>query len=370
MSGSDIRDILELGKRSDVPQQRKTKPAIEKRPEGFNREIFSLTGGITPEAFSQPTYKAKFNLKKKATPWVLQSFQNPARTDELELQHWIKGSEANRKGYPFARFDKQAGILQYTDKDYDKHLKDPTWTKDETDYLMDLCKRYELRFPVIADRYQYDPHRLRSIDDIKERYYGIQHTLHKIQGKPVPPVFDKTKELERKHALGVLFHRSKESQEEEAELLVQVNRIEQNQNQLAKERENLQELLQQHHLSTIPSNKKASNNVDFSKEKKRKRKATSDNKDINMDEIEAEKIGKMSSGVYVRSQKLPILKSSLQPKVSKVLNELSIGTRPVMPTALVCDRFEKLENSIVTLFELKKVVDKMEIEHRITKEQV
>lgn len=39
----------------------------------------------------------------------------------------------------------------------------------------------------------------------------------------------------------------------------------------------------------------------------------------------------------------------------------------MMPTAAVCDSFEKLENSILTLFELKKVVDKMEIEHRIAK---
>lgn len=41
------------------------------------------------------------------------------------------------------------------------------------------------------------------------------------------------------------------------------------------------------------------------------------------------------------------------------------GPRPVMPTAAVCHGFEQLQTSIATMFELKKVVDKMEIEHKI-----
>lgn len=41
------------------------------------------------------------------------------------------------------------------------------------------------------------------------------------------------------------------------------------------------------------------------------------------------------------------------------------GPRPVMPTAAVCHGFERLQTSIATMFELKKVVDKMEMEHKI-----
>lgn len=30
---------------------------------------------------------------------------------------------------------------------------DPGWTREETDYLLDVCALYQLRFLVIADRY-------------------------------------------------------------------------------------------------------------------------------------------------------------------------------------------------------------------------
>jgi DNA methyltransferase 1-associated protein 1 len=36
-----------------------------------------------------------------------------------------------------------------------------------------------------------------------------------------------------------------------------------------------------------------------------------------------------------------------------------------MPTAQICHKFEALQNSIVTLFELKKVVDKSEMESKV-----
>lgn len=36
-----------------------------------------------------------------------------------------------------------------------------------------------------------------------------------------------------------------------------------------------------------------------------------------------------------------------------------------MPTAQICQKFENLQNSILTLFELKKVVDKTDAEHKV-----
>ena len=36
--------------------------------------------------------------------------------------------------------------------------KDPQWSREETDYLLDICKQFALRFLVIADRYQVITH--------------------------------------------------------------------------------------------------------------------------------------------------------------------------------------------------------------------
>ena len=32
-------------------------------------------------------------------------------------------------------------------------VKDPAWTREETDYLLELCELFDLRFVIIADRY-------------------------------------------------------------------------------------------------------------------------------------------------------------------------------------------------------------------------
>ena len=36
---------------------------------------------------------------------------------------------------------------------YQKHLNEEDWTKEETDHLFELCQQFDLRFPVVCDRY-------------------------------------------------------------------------------------------------------------------------------------------------------------------------------------------------------------------------
>ena len=57
---------------------------------------------------------------------------------------------------------------------YDRHCKSATWTKAETDQLMALCERYELRWHVIFDRYRPPAKQQgqRTLEDMKERFYS------------------------------------------------------------------------------------------------------------------------------------------------------------------------------------------------------
>lgn len=45
--------------------------------------------------------------------------------------------------------------MEYSQFEYDQHLVDPNWTLQETEYLFELLKEYDLRFIVAADRYAY-----------------------------------------------------------------------------------------------------------------------------------------------------------------------------------------------------------------------
>lgn len=70
-------------------------------------------------------------------------------------------------------------LLKYSDSEYSEHLLCDGWSRSETDTLFDLCDRFDLRWPVIHDRW---PSHLapRSMEDLKERYYNVTNTLKKV----------------------------------------------------------------------------------------------------------------------------------------------------------------------------------------------
>jgi len=50
-------------------------------------------------------------------------------------------------------------VWRYDDEEYETLIKPVSgdWSREETDYLLDLCERFDLRFIVIADKYEVGP---------------------------------------------------------------------------------------------------------------------------------------------------------------------------------------------------------------------
>lgn len=70
--------------------------------------------------------------------WEWVAFRNAARNDDLKLFHWQKvGVEVVE--YPYAAFNVRLERIEYTEQEYDKHLKDPLWTmvSDDTSVQRD-----------------------------------------------------------------------------------------------------------------------------------------------------------------------------------------------------------------------------------------
>ncbi|OMH84890.1 SWR1-complex protein 4 [Zancudomyces culisetae] len=81
---------------------------------------------------------------------------------------------------------------------------------------------------------------------------------------------------------------------------------------------------------------------------------------------------KLPSGAFLRSEKITTIPKFRLDQVQMVLKHLGVNLcqgiawpRPLMPTAGICDRFEEIQQRIVPLLELKKLVDKSEAELRI-----
>ena len=122
------------------------------------------------------------------------------------------------------------------------------WTKAETDHLFALCRRYDLRFIVIQDRWDREIFpTTRSVEDLKERYYTIYNLLSKARTpngqEPKIRYFDADHEKRRKEQLSKLYDRTSEQVEEEQKLLEELRKIEMRKKEREKKTQDLQKLI-------------------------------------------------------------------------------------------------------------------------------
>ncbi|KAL4858886.1 SWR1-complex protein 4 [Chlorella vulgaris] len=254
----DVKDILGVPRDGGLPAAPKSKKDTPKlvKPKGMSREAFALLSGSHPLMPSQlmgdiRKKEGVAGLKEKAkrdprgvVTFQWRKFKNPARTDGLELEHWVKCfrdaqgrvTPADKGEYSFAKHTKKPPIMRYNDEEYKNLIKrEPGWSRQETDYLLELCARFELRFPVIADRYEFPGAPERSIEDLKARYYGVaRQLLVGREGGPesvanstlVRHPFNPQHEQKRKRGLELLMQRSREQDEAENEILQRAAQIE------------------------------------------------------------------------------------------------------------------------------------------------
>lgn len=104
------------------------------------------------------------------------------------------------------------------------------WSYNETAYLFELCNAFELKWPVIADRYTYPIER--SQEDLKEHFYRVCYKILEPESNSNPNLleslksYSKTKEVERKHYLENLLKRTPAEIAEEESLVIEARRFE------------------------------------------------------------------------------------------------------------------------------------------------
>ncbi len=183
---------------------------------------------------------------------------------EMEQEERIFKTEPD---YHYAKFNVTLPGPDYTEEEYEKHLKSEDWDKQETDYLVNLVIDYDIRWVVIADRYAYQPPdqrsegensmavsvqaKKRTMEDMKARYYeiaakamalhhpmssmsNVEFEVHEKMTK-----FDPVIEMTRKRLAEVLLARSPDEIKEEEILLGELKRIVSNEERFFQERKEL-----------------------------------------------------------------------------------------------------------------------------------
>ncbi|KIW91360.1 uncharacterized protein Z519_08256 [Cladophialophora bantiana CBS 173.52] len=311
-STSDIRDIMNLGQAGPRHLAPKKKKHVEPQPRvtGVKREVQALMGDSVPPIaiVEQRSYKSRPSISQKLFKprhWEERPFVHGGRTDGLVLKHWkrsIPGSGARapivandsadvemkdepktspamqelqfEEEYPSQKWNVKVQVPSYTDEQYQNLLKSKDWTRQETDYLMDLCRDYDLRWIIIADRYSPQdipapkpaaqngeitgnelvvrPHYPnRSMEALKQRYYAIAAKMMELK-TPASTMtqaefqlwekmrnFDAKTETMRKAMAEKLFERTKDEADEERILLEELHRITKNEDDFIKMRRDL-----------------------------------------------------------------------------------------------------------------------------------
>jgi DNA methyltransferase 1-associated protein 1 len=138
--------------------------------------MLQLNNGLVSAMPTPPVLNIGFKEKRQSVTgkWTWEGFQNSGRNDQAKFFHWTKVENSN-SDYPWSKFNTQLERLTYTHEEYNNFLASPTWTKAETDYLVEVCYRYDLRWPVIYDRY--DSKLERSSDDLQQRFFEVVSRL-------------------------------------------------------------------------------------------------------------------------------------------------------------------------------------------------
>lgn len=292
MASSDIRDVLNLPADGLGPRPSKKQKNTASRPnlKGLAREVQNLGGDNPIRLVPDASYKKRrLANRKPATKWELKSFGNSARQDALVLRHWKRKSEngegqangdaaaatdrdntndataedgegndkkeSEMEDSAFAKFNVQIPMPDYTEELYKAGLESEDWTKEETDYLMDVVKDNDRRWPHVWDKYDFKPKgsedvqmqgtstavavplKPRQMEDLQARYYKVaavvmeaqkpkqymdtqEYALHEMMCK-----FDPEQERTRKIHANNLMNRSKEDAMEEESLLIEAKRI-------------------------------------------------------------------------------------------------------------------------------------------------
>lgn len=343
MSSTDVRDVLNLpdGLSGSRPAKKQKTSAARPNLKGLAREVHNLGGdnpiAIVPEAAHFK--KRRLASRKPAARWELRDFCNSARDDgSLVLRHWRRkdmkqdadvtmtttttteeqgdaaaaaaAAAETIEDSAFAKYNVRVSIPQYSDDQYLQNLQHEDWTREETDYLLELCGDFDLRWPIIWDRYEWNPPamngeadadgdeskavvptvRARALEDLKARYYEVAAKMMAVN-KPVQfmsqPEFalhelmthyNPQQEKARKEFAVNSLSRSREEAREEESLLLEIKRILARSEKFNEERRELYNRLDYPHAETDISTFKSSaglqtllqNLMNVDKSKKRK----------------------------------------------------------------------------------------------------
>ncbi|CAD6184685.1 unnamed protein product [Caenorhabditis auriculariae] len=380
------KEVLRIGSLTTLANKKALAPARKtdtmKKPEGMARELYNLMGSgddlqsVMPaetKKYRNPKVQMGFRAVRKYK-WA--PFTNEARSDGLQLHHWQRVDRLeNSEPYAFSRFNKVIQVPQFTDEEYENYLKSSKWSKEETEYLFEVCRQFDIRWPIVVDRY--DNTRFgtpRSMEDIKDRFYSILYELTQLKDPNSQPIaYDAEHERRRKEQLSKQWNRTKEELEEEEQLIVELRKIEMRKKERERKAHDLQKLINMADAPASPSASGSGISPALGKKKSTFRVKTGSMStnaptaifnpvDISVSALRFPEF--KSAGAHLRSQEMKLPTNIGQKKLKNIeviLEKSKMEMNPMGSEAIV-NIYNEFRSQIMLLQELKATLQTAEFE--------
>ncbi|KAI7514820.1 hypothetical protein KC347_g75 [Hortaea werneckii] len=171
-SGADIRAALGAEFTPGPSQQAGSRPSQHAQQTSSRHRPSAPI--IKPRRFKKPPLRSRV----RSAHWTYEPLPTASHQDKLPLRRWNREAPPlpdSQSSERFAKYNVVPDVPTYTPELYEKDLVDPSWTKDETDYLMETYRECSGKWPVIIDRYESE--RPRSMEDLKARFYFISSRI-------------------------------------------------------------------------------------------------------------------------------------------------------------------------------------------------
>jgi hypothetical protein len=310
------------------------------KKQGVKSDLLKLTGGLSSIVPIIKDIKEKSDKNKKSQKWLWSPFYNPARPDGVNFYHWQK-EDLVHTDYEYSKLNTKINIVSLKEEEYNLFSSqlDSDWDWDETKYLWDLCKEYDLRFIVIADRYNYKNER--TIEELKARYYGVSKKILELRKQFDHPILKTGYSYEQEIKRRAYLEKSLDKKNEVMQFTKYLfdNAVE------------VQDKLEK--MQGIINREKHGFNIGLINDEGKM-------EDINFEQYIVNKDKLDSSFCYLRSNKLfhPLpISEKIQKKVDFSLKELGVPEKLICSNRVV-DMFDKLKNNLIIYLSLKKHLEK------------
>lgn len=225
-------------------------PALvdEEKFEEFMTEIKAHETHVREEKLAREREKKEAELKEKEKREKEQKEKEQKEKEQKEKEQNEKEDSNGEKKAVELESKPEVKTLKVKPETAEVEYVEPEkWTYEETKYLFELCRAFELKWQIVYDRFNFPTSR--SLEDLKEQFYRICLKTLESQENANPALIDslkaysKPRELERKQYLENLLKRTPAEIAEEESLVIEARRFELAAKKMLMERSHLLTLL-------------------------------------------------------------------------------------------------------------------------------